>query len=322
MKTKKNIIRLSLLAGLLACVLVAGSLFASGADAAESSLNIIVSVPSSPVAAGGTFEAVVKIADENVESFKLAGLQVELAYDTDKLTVATEDITHTLNETESTAVSNVKNGMVKFVCVKKEFTATQGYTTLGNLFKVEFTAKSAVANPSALFNKDSITYLMGDTLALEIANSDAAYAADKEAIAKAILDTDLEIVVANSIGSVVVAPTPAGKNAMTEVELKALLGTSVAITAKNGVIGTGSTITVGSEEADVIVKGDLDGDGVVTVFDAMMIKKANAADAADEDKFAENDIKEFAADVDGNNNANNTDAGNILDHVVGSAYIK
>lgn len=321
MKTKKNIIRLSLLAGLLACVLIAGSLFASGADTAASNLNIIVTVPSTPVAAGETFEAVVKIANENIESFKLAGLQVELAYDTQLLTADT--ITHTLDQTESTAMSNAKDGMVKFVCVKNEFSELEGgYTTLGNLFKVKFTANSAIANPAALFGNDSITYLMGDIAALEITNSDATYAGDKEAIALAILNTNLEIVVANSVGSVVVAPTPEGTGAMTKAELEALLGTSVTVTAENGVIGTGSKITVDSEEAEIIVKGDLDGDGVVTVFDAMMIKKAAEPDAADEDKFAENDIKEFAADIDGDDDANNTDAGSILTHVVGSAYIK
>ena len=321
MKTKKNIIRLSLLAGLLACVLVAGSLFASGADTANPSLNVIVSVPSEPVDAGKTFEAVVKIADENVESFKLAGLQVELAYDTDKLTVTAEDITYTLNTEESIAVSGVTNGTVKFVCVKNEFTNLAGYTTLGDLFRVKFTARTPITNPAALFGNDSITYVMGDVTAAEIVNSDAAYAGDKEAIALAILNTNLEIVVANSVGSVVVAPTPEGAGAMKKAELEALLGTSATVTAKNGVVGTGSKIIVDTEEADIIVKGDVDGDGVVTVFDAMMIKKAANANST-ADKFAENDIKKFAADVDGDNTANDTDIDNLLKHVVGKDYIK
>lgn len=318
MKFKKNILKFSILAGVLACLLVAGCLFASGTTAAQNAatdkLNVILSVPSAPVAEGGTFVATVKIANTDIASFKLAGLQVAVKYDTAALTTSNSAITHTLDTDESIAVSNVTGGEVKFVCVKNEFTEEAGYTALSDLFTVTFTANKAIANPATLFDAEDITYLMGDTKALEIATSNKVYGADKEAIALAILGSELELVVSENVGTVVVAPTPAGTTAMTKTELESAVSGA---TASTDVIGTGSKITVDGVEAEVVVKGDVDGDGIVTVYDAMMIQKALAENAADEDKFAENDIKEFAGDVDATAGTTTEDASAVLGHVVG-----
>lgn len=316
MKTKKNIFKLSILAGVLACILIAGSLFASGAAAGAETegLNILVSVPSASVAAGEKFEAVVKLANEDITEYCVAGLQVELAYDAQLLTAGT--ITHTLDKTESTAVSNATDKAVKFVCVKNDFSEEAGYTTLTNLFKVEFTAKSAIANPAALFSKDSISYMFGDTTAMEITKADSVYGADIEAIAIAILNTDLELVVTESLGTIIVAPTPAGDTALTKAELEETLGADATL-SEGAVIGTGSTITADEKTATIVVVGDVDGDGIVTVFDAAMVKKANAENADAADKFAENDIKEYAADFDSNKVTNDTDVKGLLQHTIG-----
>ena len=323
MKFKKNILKLSIIAGILACVLVAGSMFAYGTEANDK-LNIIVTVPSTPVAENATFVAVVKVTNNNIANFKLAGLQVELAFDSAKLSATAESIEHTLDEEVSTAVSNVtSDGVVRFVCVKNTFTEEEGYTALTNLFKVTFTAKEAISNPAKLFDNNDITYLMGDTSAMEIVNSDSIYGADKEAIALAILNSDLELVVTKSAGTVVVAPTPEDKTALTKTELEATLGDdTITITDNNSVIGTGSKITTSDgTEAEIVVKGDLDGDGVVTVFDAMIIKKAIAEGADAADTFADKATQEYAGDVDDDALTNKNDSDKLLTHVVGNQKI-
>lgn len=313
MKFKKHILKFALLAGILACLLVAGSMFASGTDVAteESGLNIVVTAPSTAVAEGNTFVVSVKLANEDVAATYLAGLQVELAYDSETLSV--QSITHELDETESTAVSNDTANSVKFVCVKNEFNETAGYSTLGALFNVTFTAKKDIANPAALFDNDDITYLMGDVTAMEIVNSNAVYGADKEKIALAILASDLNLVVTESYGTIVVAPTPEA-NALPTTKSELNLTNA---TIDKDVVGTGATITADSETATVVVKGDVDGDGVVTVFDSLMIKKALDANADEADKFADNDIKEYAADFNNSNATDNTDASAILTYTLG-----
>lgn len=317
MKLRKNIFKFVIPAAILCCLLVAGSLFASGSAApkTEDKLNLIVTVPSESVEANGTFEVAVKITNESVASFKLAGLQVELAYDEAAVTPADNAVTMLLDTDESTAVANAADGMVKFVCVKNEFTDDEGYAVLNDLFKVTFKANAAIKNPAALFSADDITYLMGDTTALEIANTDKLYAADKEALAKAILNSDLKLVVGENVGTVVVAPSTSDK-AMTKATLEAAVNGAV-VTAESGIIGTGAKIEVGGDAADIVVMGDVDGDGVVTVFDAMIIIKANSETAEDGDKFDGKELNEFAADNDGNGSADKSDASSWLDFILG-----
>ena len=85
---------------------------------------------------------------------------------------------------------------------------------------------------------------------------------------------------------------------------------------KVGVIGTGSKIIIGEQEVEIAVKGDIDGDGIATVFDALMVKKALA-----ENTFGENDIREFAGDIDGAGVTDTADIDAILAHIVGEDLI-
>ncbi len=115
---------------------------------------------------------------------------------------------------------------------------------------------------------------------------------------------------------VVIVPTVVGNIAMTESELAEMLGDDITIISNNGIIGTGSKIIVGEQEVEIAVKGDIDGDGIATVFDALMVKKALA-----EDSFAENDIREFAGDIDGEGVTDSADVDAILAHIVGEMLI-
>ncbi len=293
MKFKRHILKLSILAGVLACVLIASTLFASGTTAGTSSnnLNLIVTTTSDEVKSGETFDVVVKVSNTNIASFKLAGLEVTLNYDGTKISTNNNDVTRNLNEDESTAVHNVVDNKVKFVCVKNEFTNEAGYTELSGLFTVTFTAKTNIANPSLLFDKNDIEFLMGDVDAFPLEHQDAIYAGDMEALANAILDKGLELVTDANAGIVVVAPTPVAEGTAASGNIN---GTTVQYK-------TGSEITVGGKTAKVVVKGDLDGDGVVTVFDATINKNGNL-DA----------LREYAGDLGASDDVQHT-----LDYIVG-----
>ncbi len=115
---------------------------------------------------------------------------------------------------------------------------------------------------------------------------------------------------------VVIVPTVSGNVAMTESELAEMLGDGITIVSNNGVIGTGSKIIIGEQEVEIAVKGDIDGDGIATVFDALMVKKALA-----ENTFGENDIREFAGDIDGAGVTDTADIDAILAHIVGEMLI-
>ncbi len=115
---------------------------------------------------------------------------------------------------------------------------------------------------------------------------------------------------------VVIVPTVSGNVAMTEAELAEMLGDDITIISNNGIIGTGCKIIVGEQEVEIAVKGDIDGDGIATVFDALMVKKALANNS-----FIENDIREFAGDIDGEGVTDSADVDAILAHIVGEMLI-
>lgn len=297
MKLKKHILKLSILAAVLACAIIAGSMFASGTTPAESTgnLNLMVTTTSEPVTEGGTFDVKVKISNESVAAFKIAGLEVALSYDSAKITTNDAAVNSSV-AADSTVKYKVADNTVKFVCVKNEFTTEEGYTELSDLFTVTFTAASNIANPALLFDKSDIKFLIGSTEALAIEGQYATYAGDMEALAMAILDQGLELVADANVGAmVVVAPTPAAN--VTKVGSGTINGEAVQYK-------TGSTITVDGKTAQVVVKGDLDGDGLVSVFDATMINKVTDEDA----------LEKAAADLGAVDNAQQA-----VDYVVGNA---
>lgn len=137
----------------------------------------------------------------------------------------------------------------------------------------------------------------------------------KGPIEEAVEGTELTIGIIGE-KTVIIVPTVSGNVAMTESELAEMLGDDITIVSNNGIIGTGSKIIVGEQEVEIAVKGDIDGDGVATVFDALMVKKALA-----ENSFSENDIREFAGDIDGEGVTNSEDIDAILAHIVGEMLI-
>lgn len=139
--------------------------------------------------------------------------------------------------------------------------------------------------------------------------------AQKNPIEEAVEGTELTI---GTIGekTVIIVPTVSGNVAMTESDLAEMLGDDITIISNNGIIGTGSKIIIGEQEVEIAVKGDIDGDGIATVYDALMVKKALA-----ENSFNENDIREFAGDVDGAGVTDTADVDAILAHIVGEMLI-
>ena len=112
--------------------------------------------------------------------------------------------------------------------------------------------------------------------------------------------------------TVIIVPT-IGNVAMTEDELRAIFNDdTITITSNNGIIGTGCKVTIGEYEVELVVKGDIDGDGVATVFDALMVKKALANNG-----FENEALREFAADVDGTEGTTEADVSAILAIIVG-----
>lgn len=165
-KNKKIVI--AFVFGLLTLALaIAGvALYASDSD---SEILLHVDFPSEDIKAGETFEVTVSVTNKDVSLFKMAGLQVELNYDSDSVTPG--EITPLLSSSESLFRYGLKNGKVIFICVKSNFTEIEGYSKINELFKVGFTAKKAFS-PSALFTKDSVSYLLGDVNAEKILATD------------------------------------------------------------------------------------------------------------------------------------------------------
>ena len=137
-------------------------------------------------------------------------------------------------------------------------------------------------------------------------------------IEKAIQSTGLSTTVVEGVVSAVIIPTPHGNIAMTEEELLAMFGenTSVEITSNNGKVGTGSKITLDEEVVEIVIKGDIDGDGITSVFDALLAKKSMNENISEIDE-----LREFAGDVDGNTGISDNDVDKLLSHIVGESYI-
>ncbi len=138
-----------------------------------------------------------------------------------------------------------------------------------------------------------------------------------EAIDRAIEGTSLKLGLIGSGEAVIIAPTSKNGKAMTVAELEAIFsGSNVTIESSNGVIGTSCKVTIGEYVVDIAVKGDIDGDGIATVFDALMVKKALANNG-----FENEALKEFAGDVDGTEVTDSADVDAILAHIVGETLI-
>lgn len=293
MKIKKHILKLSILAAVLACAIIAGSMFAlanqnEAASSTDEKLNLMVKVPSEAVSAGDTFDVTVKISNSDAVAAKgVAGLEVTLHYPN---TLSVDSVTIDENLANSSEEKyNTDNNRVKFACVKTSFSNEDGgYETLGNLFTVKFKATEDIEKPEYLFDSSSVECLIGDVTALEVL-ANTVYAGDLETLANEVLSKGFEFVIsgndANRLVVAIASTPPAGTD------------------PKNAPNKTGDEITIDEKKATVVVKGDLDRDGVVSVFDATMINKFT-----DEDT-----LEKAAADLGAVDNAQQA-----VDYVVGN----
>lgn len=129
-------------------------------------------------------------------------------------------------------------------------------------------------------------------------------------IENAVKGSEMEIVTMDTVGEIVVVPTIIG--IMTIEELKETLNEdNVTVIAPNGIIGTGSKIVIDGQETEIAVKGDVDGDGKITVFDSMMVRKA-----LENNGFNNEALREFAGDVDGSAGTTVSDASSMLSHTL------
>lgn len=141
----------------------------------------------------------------------------------------------------------------------------------------------------------------------------------KKPLEQAIESAKLSMAVIESVGTAAIIPTPKNDTAISEVQLYTMFSgnTGITITSNNRIIGTGSKISLGEEEFEIVIKGDIDGDGITTVFDALLAKKSMTEDISEI-----NYVRKFAGDVDGNSGIADADIDMLLSHIVGNSYIE
>ena len=164
---------------------------------------------------------------------------------------------------------------------------------------------------------DDIKYPTGvtaDNLVELIENYNPSYSEENLDYIESVLEgTGLSLDYTVKNNPVVTVPLSADGKAMTVEELGELIDDDeVTIGVANGVVGTGCRLVIGDYILQIAVKGDLDGDGISTVYDAAIIKKAIANNV-----FVGNDVREFAGDFDGMNGTNVDDVDAILAYVLG-----
>ncbi len=136
-------------------------------------------------------------------------------------------------------------------------------------------------------------------------------------------DTSFSVTSGESVGNVVKLPSKTEGLYTSEAEaIDVVNNARVSFVSSSGVLGTGSEISIDGENAKIVVMGDVDGDGCVTVFDAMMIKKAYEGQRS-EDMFGEGmELNAFAADINSDSVFDLNDARKLLKHVAGSEIIE
>ena len=141
----------------------------------------------------------------------------------------------------------------------------------------------------------------------------------KTPLEQALESAKIRTEVIESVGNAAIIPTPKNAVPMTADELYAMFNGNADITiiSNDGKIGTGSKITLGEEEIEIVIKGDIDGDGITTVFDALFAKKSLTEDISEI-----SGIRKYAADVDGNSGISDSDVDTLLSHVVEKSYIE
>ncbi len=140
-------------------------------------------------------------------------------------------------------------------------------------------------------------------------------------LAAAIVDTGFKTEISAETGAIMICPSPSVDQPFTKDSAGEIINNSrIKFTCiKDDVIGTGCKVSIGNEEASIVVKGDIDGDGLITVFDAMMIKKAYDGENMSDQFTDDMSLQKYAADIDNDNAAEEDDVRSILSHVVGKS---
>lgn len=129
-------------------------------------------------------------------------------------------------------------------------------------------------------------------------------------IAAVCVDTAVTVKIGSVAGAVAVCPVVSGTT-LSATDIQELLN-NTAVDVKSlveGNIATGSKLVLEDEEAVIAVKGDVDGDGILTVFDANMAQKGDI-------DFKSSYVQKTAADLDGNDTVDTKDAQDIVNQIV------
>ncbi len=157
---------------------------------------------------------------------------------------------------------------------------------------------------TALFNEYILIVTNVDKMPLpEVANIPK--------IAAVCVDTGITVKADSYAGDVAICPMAPDKT-ISAADIQELLNnTAVEIKElRDGNVVTGSKLIFGNEEAVIALKGDVNNDGVLTVFDANMAQKG---DINFPDGF---ELQRMASDVDGNEIVDNTDSQAIINQIV------
>lgn len=158
MKRKNLLITITVIAVVAATIIAAVANITSNLP----KLNLTLEVPNGSVKQNDEFTVALCISNEDIEEFLMAGIQIELPYDTASLSVV--NIKNTSNSILADAESYDHNGVIKYISVKKTFSDTSGFEVLDNVFEVTFKAKKNIDTPASLFDEENVSVTLGDTL--------------------------------------------------------------------------------------------------------------------------------------------------------------
>ena len=154
----KLALKTTLLVSIFALLLVTALFVVSGIPTGNT-IDFILDVPSNRIQSGNQFEAVFRIATQDLEAFNLAGFQAEIQFDSELYEITeVED----LSGDTTIAQFTTNNNAVKYICVNDFTTETEGYKTFGDIFSVTLTAKKDITDVSKTIATNDFELLLGD----------------------------------------------------------------------------------------------------------------------------------------------------------------
>lgn len=263
--------------------------FSISALATDGTVNIDVLVPRGSVAAGDTFDVSVVFRDgSQLGSNLVSGVQVEIEFDTAKLSSSTENIALNAAFAEECGSFHgekvLPEGKVIFVAIKKDFTEETGFSSsLSEIFKVTFTAKAAISDLTEVITVSAIPAVLGDSYANEVENVTEVKTTGISSVIETA-DESLAVFGSTEAGFILQSDEAKSATAMTslfavsapyEVKIRRganyVTGTAKVYTGDVVELWNGSSVV---DSAEIAVKGDVQASGDVNVFDAVKTLKA------------------------------------------------